>query len=110
MQRCIQGVPWGTVDEIGKLISLLSLCVVNPYIYGFMNTNFQHELLQMSSCLRCSCKNWTDKPSTTAETPRFDRFDQKLGILAAEILHRRNDVAFITRRYVDDTAYTTQLG
>lgn len=41
------------VDDVAKLISMLSICV-NPFLYGYLNTNFQREFkLIFRKCFPC---------------------------------------------------------
>ena len=39
------------IDQSCKMISILSICV-NPFLYGFLNTNFRHEFTDIF-------KTWT---------------------------------------------------
>lgn len=44
------------IDQSCKLISILSICV-NPFLYGFLNTNFRREFTDIfNTIVRCSHK------------------------------------------------------
>ena len=41
------------IDQACKLVSILSICV-NPFLYGFLNTNFRHEFTDIfHNLVRC---------------------------------------------------------
>ncbi|CAB3399813.1 unnamed protein product [Caenorhabditis bovis] len=47
------------IDQTCKMISMLSICV-NPFLYGFLNTNFRHEFAEIYyRYIRCQTKSQT---------------------------------------------------
>lgn len=40
------------VDAVFKILSIFSICV-NPFLYGFLNTNFKREFKEIFGCLNC---------------------------------------------------------
>uniref|UniRef100_A0A1I7TWH6 G_PROTEIN_RECEP_F1_2 domain-containing protein n=2 Tax=Caenorhabditis tropicalis TaxID=1561998 RepID=A0A1I7TWH6_9PELO len=45
------------IDQTCKMVSMLSICI-NPFLYGFLNTNFRHEFSDIYyRYIRCETKN-----------------------------------------------------
>lgn len=65
---------WKVPDEACKLISMLSICV-NPFLYGYLNTNFNREFKiifsQTVPFVRHSSDRRYSRPSVTAQTSGF---------------------------------------
>ncbi|KAF1748292.1 hypothetical protein GCK72_024759 [Caenorhabditis remanei] len=75
------------IDQTCKMVSMLSICV-NPFLYGFLNTNFRHEFSDIYyRYLRCDSK---DQPA--------GRFQHDVSSIA----HHRQDSV-----YNDDTTLLT---
>lgn len=63
------------LDDAAKLISMLSICV-NPFLYGYLNTNFQREFkLIFQKCIPCLASRSSEKnailllPTATTYVP-----------------------------------------
>lgn len=51
------------IDQSCKLVSILSIGI-NPFLYGFLNTNFRHEFTDIFySVIKCSSKRSNSHPS-----------------------------------------------
>ncbi|KAI1732080.1 7 transmembrane receptor (rhodopsin family) domain-containing protein [Ditylenchus destructor] len=61
------------IDQACKLISILSICV-NPFLYGFLNTNFRHEFTDIFKtwirCLPCNQQKCKTRSNAYSSMPR----------------------------------------
>uniref|UniRef100_A0A914R0C1 G-protein coupled receptors family 1 profile domain-containing protein n=1 Tax=Panagrolaimus davidi TaxID=227884 RepID=A0A914R0C1_9BILA len=60
------------IDQACKLISILSICV-NPFLYGFLNTNFRHEFTDIFHTFMRCLPLWIQKFSSTGSYALISR-------------------------------------